>query len=258
MSDATIEELREKISDLQESIDRGTEVFLEIGTSSAFLVNELVSGGFNLPSIFGAAAQSFVNLGRAATLAFLANPPTDLTAVQLEFMIGAANAALGVDPRFAPGFDDVATDAPVLPEELEGFLDFIHPQSFPLEGLLEKLAELLLNPSRVPGEPCLAPTPLLRDLLDLALGKLQGVLGSTITKVGSTVLDLLLPAAATGDDIGRFVQAILDDPITAALNLVLGARNQTDCVVEAGLGVGAGVIETQIRRLEDALAGVLA
>lgn len=256
--EAEIQELRDKVAELQESIDRGTEIFLEIGTSSDLLVNELVSGGFNLPSIFGAAANSFIRQGRDAILEFLANPSTELTAVQLDFMTRAARAALEVLTPGVPSPRGVAAPAAAPLAELGGFLDFIHPQSFPLEGLLETLSQLLLNPSRVPGEPCLAPTPLLSDLLDLALGKLQGGIGAIFGKVGSTVLDLLLPAATTGDDLGRFVQAILDDPITAALNLVLGARNQTDCVVEAGLGVGASVIETQVMHLEARLLEVLA
>lgn len=143
-------------------------------------------------------------------------------------------------------------------EELGGFLDPLLPHSFPLEGLLKKLTDLLLNPPRVPGEPCLAPTPLLRDLLDLALGRVTGAIGATLNKVKQTASDLLFPAFAKGEELARSVQAVLADPITAALNLVLGHRGQIDCEVEAGLGVGAGVIETQIRRLEGALAEALA
>ena len=247
--DPTIEELRGKIADLQESIDRGTEVFLEIGTSSSFLVNELVSGGFNLPSIFAATVQSFTNSGRAATLEFIANPPTNLTAVQLDFSIRAAQASLGISAPVVPSPTVSVSEPPVVAEALSGFLDLITPHSFPLEGLLETLSNLLLNPSRVPGEPCLAPTPLLNDLLDLALGKIQGGIDAIFGKVGSTVLDLLIPAAATGDDLAGAIQAVLDDPITAALNLVLGAQNQVDCVVTAHKDVGESVIEVGFKRL---------
>lgn len=158
--------------------------------------------------------------------------------------------AIGTPESVAFAFERVAA-------ELGGFLDPLLPHSFPLSGLLEKLADLLLNPARKPGEPCLAPTPLLRDLLDLALGKVSGAIGATLNKVKQTAADLLFPAFAKGEELARSVQAVLADPITAALNLVLGHRGQIDCEVEAGLGVGESVIETQIRRLEKALAGIL-
>lgn len=143
-------------------------------------------------------------------------------------------------------------------EELGGFLEPILPHSLTLSGLLDKLAGLLLDPRRAPGEPCLAPAPLLRDLLDLALGKVSGATTATLNKVKQTASDLLFPAFAQGEALARSVQAVLADPITAALNMVLGQRSQIDCEVEAGLGVGADVIETQIRRLEGALAEALA
>lgn len=142
-------------------------------------------------------------------------------------------------------------------EDLTEFLGFMSPQALSLENLLEKLSQLLLVPTRRPGEPCLAPAPLLRDLLDLALGKIDGVFGTVFAKVGATVEDLLLPGFAAAEDLADFVQAILDDPITAALNLVLGQRSQIDCVVEGSLEAAAGVFGSQIRHIEEALTGAL-
>lgn len=143
-------------------------------------------------------------------------------------------------------------------EGLEGALDFTQAQSFPLPDLLGKLSEFLLNPTYVPGEPCLAPAPLLRDLLDMALGKVVGGIDALIGKVAQSAWDLLLPAGVEGDDLTRFVESILADPVTAALNFVLGKRSQIDCVVTGGLGVGQRVIETVIERLEGALTEALA
>ena len=125
------------------------------------------------------------------------------------------------------------------------------------EDLFEKLAELLINPTRIPGEPCLAPAPLLRDLLDLALGRAGGVLGDIFGSVGETVEDFLFPAFGTAEALAGSVQAVLDDPITAALNLILGQRGKIECETVGEVGVGVGVIERQIKRLEDALAGAL-
>ncbi len=143
-------------------------------------------------------------------------------------------------------------------EDLGKAVDFVLPHTLSLEGLLEKLSELLLKPARGPDEPCRAPTPLLRDLLDVALGKIRGEIGSTVAKVGKTVLDLLTPAAATGADLAHAVQSVLADPVTAALNLVLGMQSQIDCEVGAALGVGESVLETGLKRLvgviEEALA----
>ena len=101
---------------------------------------------------------------------------------------------------------------------------------------------------------CILTPTLLRDLLDIALGRLEGGIGAMAVTVGQTVEDFLLPAAATGADLAHFVQAILDDPITAALNLVLGQRNQIDCVVEGGLGVAESVFATGVRHLEEKIA----
>lgn len=142
-------------------------------------------------------------------------------------------------------------------DDLIAFLAPGSPQALSLEGLLGTLAQLLLQPTRVPGEPCLAPAPLLRDLLDLALGRLGGGLDAIFGKVGATVEDLLLPGFAAAEDLAHFVQAVLDDPITAALNLVLGQRNQIDCVVEGGLGVAESVFQTGVRHLEEKIAGGL-
>ena len=162
-----------------------------------------------------------------------------------------------VTVRFPETVDDLASEISALHEELSGFIDFITPASLSLEGLLEKLSQLLLFPQRAAGDPCLAPAPLLRDLLDLALGKAFGLLGSTAVNVAQGVEDFLFPAFAQVEDLERFIQAVLDDPITAALNLILGQRNKIDCVVEGGLGVGAQVIEFGIERIEDALGAIL-
>ncbi len=144
-----------------------------------------------------------------------------------------------------------------LAESLDEIMDLIaSPSDLPLD-LLEKLAERLLNPVFVPGEPCLAPAPLLRDLLDWALGGLQGGLGAIFGKVKQTAVDLLTPAFAVGEDLERFIQSILDDPITAALNLVLGHRAQIECPADASLAVGTGVIEAGIERIEEWIAGAI-
>lgn len=165
--------------------------------------------------------------------------------------ITLAQLVAGTPESVAFAFERVA-------EELGGFLEPLIPHSFPLPGVLEKLADLLLNPPRVPGEPCLAPMPLLRDLLDLALGRGQGTIGTTLNKVKQTASDLLFPGFAKGEELARSVQAVLADPITAALNLVLGQRNQIDCEVTASVDVGESVIEAGFKRLvgfvEEALA----
>lgn len=161
-------------------------------------------------------------------------------------------------PRLFEGGPVLITDASDLHVEFDSLADFLGPLAFPLPELLQKLSQLLLHPSRMPGEPCLAPAPLLRDLLDLALGKLGGVIGETVAQVGSTLQELLIPAFIEGKDLSHFIQAILDDPITAALNLVLGQRAKIDCEVAGSLGVAESVIETGIKRLEKALAEALA
>lgn len=134
-------------------------------------------------------------------------------------------------------------------EALGGAVDFVLPHTLSVEGLLEKLSALLLQPPRGPGEPCRAPTPLLRDLLDVALGRIAGGIGATVAKVGKSVLDLLTPAAAEAADLAHFVQSILADPVTAALNLVLGMQGQIDCEVTARKDVGESVIEVGFKRL---------
>lgn len=153
---------------------------------------------------------------------------------------------------------ELRTGVTELLTDLGGALDFILPGALPIEGLLEKLSQLLLKPARVPGEPCLAAPPLLRDLLDVALGKLKGVIGETVATVKDTVAELLFPAFGTAADLAHSVQSVLDDPITAALNLILGQRSKIDCPVEASLGVGTSVIDAVIDRLGGVLAEVLA
>ena len=142
-------------------------------------------------------------------------------------------------------------------EELAVALDFLTPQlGLPLD-LFERLSDLLLNPTYVPGEPCKAAAPLLRDLLDMALGMGEGLVDQLFGGVNSTVEDYILPAFGTAQELADAVQAVLDDPITTAFNLILGQRGQIECPVDASLGVGIGVIEEQIRRLKRELAEAL-
>ncbi len=136
-------------------------------------------------------------------------------------------------------------------------LDFGVAQSGGIDGLLERLSGLLIDPARVPGDPCLAPAPLLRDLLDLALGKVGSTVDGLFGTVSATVEDFILPAFSNARVLAESVQKVLEDPITAALNLILGQRGKIDCVATGALGVGTGVIETQLKRLEDALAEAL-
>lgn len=184
-------------------------------------------------------------------------------AEHLERITGMTLQELGerfglIPPRVTEGGPVLVTGSEDLHTEFTVLADFISTESFPLPDLLHTLAQLLLNPAREPGEPCLAPAPLLRDLLDLALGRVGGVLSDTVLAVGSTIQDLLIPAFAEGQALDHFIQAVLDDPITAALNLVLGQRDKIDCEVAGGLGAAAGVIETGIRRLTEAVEGAFA
>jgi len=136
-------------------------------------------------------------------------------------------------------------------------LDFGVLQSDALPGVFKKLAELLIDPTRTPGEPCLAPAPLLRDLLDLALGRAGGAFGEILSGVRETVEDFILPGFGGAQVLADSVQKVLEDPITAALNLILGQRGKIECETVGGVAVGVGVIERQIKRLEDALAEAL-
>lgn len=181
--------------------------------------------------------------------------PVEQVSANLEAAVAEAKGLLGGSSASA---ERLTAEVLALLANLQGGLDFMLPQSAPPPALLEKLAELLLNPSYVPGEPCLAAPPLLRDLLDVALGRTIGGLGATVAKVGQTVWDFLLPAFGEEQLLAQSIQSILADPVTAALNWILGKRDQIDCPVEASLGVGAGVIQDQIRHIEEALAGALA
>ncbi len=145
-----------------------------------------------------------------------------------------------------------------LQEGLGDALDFMLPQLGIPPDLFDLFADLLFDPPRVPGEPCRAAPPLLRDLLDMALGRGAAIIGQILGQVGSTVEDALLPAFGTAQDIADAVAAVLDDPITAAFNMILGQQAQIECETDASLGVGVGVIEEQIRRLEKELSEALA
>ena len=153
--------------------------------------------------------------------------------------------------------DKLLIESQALSDELAQSLDFRPTQSVVDPALFEKLAELLIDPTRTPGEPCLAPAPLLRDLLDLALGRAGGELGGIFDRAHATVEDFLFPAFGTAEALADSVQKVLEDPITAALNLILGQRGKIECETVGGVAVGVGVIERQIKRLEDALAEAL-
>jgi hypothetical protein len=161
----------------------------------------------------------------------------------------AEQQALHVNTRPAIRIGELIAAPGQMRDELQEVLDFVLPPSIDLPELLENLARDLLHPTYIPGEPCRAPTPLLRDLLDVALGRVTGGIDATIRKVGQTVEDLLFPAFGTAQDLARDVQSILADPVTAALNMVLGQRGAIECGVDASLGVGIGVVETGIERL---------
>ena len=154
---------------------------------------------------------------------------------------------------FAVGPLDLDVEAAI-----QDALDFVIPQLGLPPDLVEMFADLLLNPTYVPGEPCKAAPPLLRDLLDMALGQGAGVVDWIVGKVGSTVENSILPSFSTAQVLADSIQAVLDDPITAAFNMILGQRGQIECPVEASLGVGVDIIETQIRRLEKELSEALA
>ena len=140
---------------------------------------------------------------------------------------------------------------------LDDVVEFLTPEVGVLPDLLKVLADLLLNPTLIPGDPCLASAPLLRDILDLALGQGKRVIEDLFGGVFDTVDDLLLPAFGSVEILTDSVQAILDDPITAALNMILGQRGKIDCEVGGGLGVGFGVIEAGAKILERHVAGLL-
>ena len=169
----------------------------------------------------------------------------------------AEQAALFVETRPAAAKDALIADVESLYEELTEALEFGLPQALPLPGLLEKLSELLLGATYDPAKPCLAPAPLLRDLLDMALGRVAGLLGETVAKVGRSVWDFLLPAGVEEDGLTHFIESILEDPVTAALNLILGQRARIDCVTTGELSVGEGVIGMVRMHLDGALAEAL-
>jgi hypothetical protein len=135
-------------------------------------------------------------------------------------------------------------------------LDFVIPQLGLPPDLIEMFADLLFNPTYTPGDPCLAAPPLLRDLLDMALGRAEGIIGQIFGRVGATVENSILPAFGGAQDLAKSIQAVLDDPITAALNMILGQRAKIDCVTNGGVGVGIDVINASIRHLEKELAEV--
>lgn len=206
-----------------------------IGLVVAWLRNLIVTAPEVVEDLFGApVAEVNANLERAVALAV---------------------ERLGqVDPEA----QRITSDVLALREVLAGALDFTLPQSNLPQEVLDRMAEELLHPTYDPDKACLPTTPLLQDLLDVALGQAAGGFGAAASKVKESVLDRLLPAFGNAEFLAHSVQKILADPVTAALNLVLSKRNQIDCPVEASLGLGIGVIETEIRRITGAVAEALA
>ncbi len=141
---------------------------------------------------------------------------------------------------------------------LGDFIGPVLPESSLFPEPFGTMIELLLNPPRLPGDPCLAPAPLLRDILDIALGRIDSGLNGIFAKVGATVEGLMLPSFGGAEDLAKSVQAVLDDPITAALNMILGQRARIECEVGGSLSVGAGVIQTGIERIQKEIAELLA
>jgi hypothetical protein len=178
--------------------------------------------------------------------------------VTADGLVTLEDVAQGKEIRLPGIVNDLSADVESLYAELEGAIDFTTAQSFPMPGLLETLSDFLLNPSYDASKPCLAPAPLLSDLLDMALGKVVGVIDATVAKVGQSVWDWLLPAGIEGDSLTGFVESVLADPVTAALNFVLGQRDRIDCVVTGEVSVGENVLEMLLRRLQGVLAEALA
>lgn len=182
----------------------------------------------------------------------------DSVLVEIANSLGlAANGEQAVSSHVLARLDDLFAGQQLLYRELGEALNFTgtHESLFP--NPLEKLAKLLLDPLYIPGEPCRAAPPLLRDLLDIALGRTEGGVDAIIREVDATAEDHLLPAFGTAEELARNVQSILDDPITAALNMVLGQQAKIECGVDASLGVGFEVIQTGIEKLEAALWGLI-
>ena len=223
------------------------------------------------PSTVELATGGGVNVIRAALTAIITSSNNSLT-----FGRGVVDATKGyvlrdlrenlaeakkqrrqVETREAVSVESITGEVHALHEALGESLDFIIPESVSLPGLFEKLSGLILNPTYVPGVPCLAAAPLLGDLLDVVLGKIAGGIDAAIAKVGETVWDFLLPAFGTVEGLTRDVESILADPITAALNWILGKQGQIDCPVDASLGAGIGVLETVMDRLTEALVEAL-
>ena len=215
----------------------------------------LATGGTWLPR-FDISLETGIRTLLRSSPEFIASFPEGLVEEMNEYLSGTRAGVVERPPVSESDLARLASELQGVQAALGGALDFILPGSIDLPGWLEKLSGLLLKPSYVPGEPCLAPAPLLRDLLDIALGKITGGLDAVVTQVGQSVWDFLLPAGVEGEGLGHFVESILADPVTAALNWILGKQAQIECVVTGGLSVGEGVLETQVRRLEEAVAGV--
>lgn len=123
---------------------------------------------------------------------------------------------------------------------------------------IKAMGEAVLAPPPRPEEACLAPAPLLRDLLDLGLTKAAALLDQVTGGISARFINALTPAFATGESLTRAIQSILADPVTAALNLVLAKGRQVDCQVTAHKDVGESAIEMAFKRLVGFVDKVLA
>lgn len=134
----------------------------------------------------------------------------------------------------------------------------VSASSLPSTESIKAMSEVVLAPPRGPDEPCFAPASLLSDLLDLGLTKAAALLDQVTGGISARFINALTPAFATGESLTRAIQGILADPVTAALNLVLGLEDQIDCQVVAHKDVGEGVIEMAFKRLVGFVDKVLA
>lgn len=144
--------------------------------------------------------------------------------------------------------DPVTTTQDIF-EELQAALNFTLPSTSLLPEPFQTFADLLLFPTFTPGEPCKAPAPLLKDLLDIALGRIDGGIDQIIAGTRGSVMDAMIPGFGAVEEIGDAVERVMEDPVTAALNLILGQKAHIDCETDAALGVGDRVIGSATERL---------
>ena len=169
-----------------------------------------------------------------------------------------AEFAITGDPRIQEQILALARGVRDLLGSISGVVEAKTVSALPDATSIKAMSEQAITPSRPLTEPCLAPAPTLRDLLDLGLARIEGVLGLNFREIANSVLSLLTPAAATGDSLTRSIQSILADPVTALLNLIRGQESQVECLIKAHIGIGEGEIEGVIHELEAVLAETLA